>query len=110
MVSVNRHVVLSDRIEIERLLAEVVPLAGGWPAGGVFIGQQFFRGGCVNGFMPNLRPYLLRTLDTRPSSQAAYFSERAEGHAVAARARSHAPYRMAYHRLDNRVIGRLRQG
>lgn len=114
MVLGYRHLVLSDRIEIERLLAEGVSLAGVARRLGVHrstvsreVRRRSFRPDRVHA---NVRPYLRRRLDTRPWSNTVYVAERAQGHAVVQKARSHVPYRMTYDRLVDTVIGLLRQG
>ena len=114
MDSGYRHLVLSDRVEIERLLASGVSQAGIARWLGVApstvsreVRKRSFRPDRVHA---NVRAYLRRRLDTRPWSEAVYVAETAHSNAVKVQANSHQPCRMTYDRLVDVVVGRLRQG
>jgi len=114
-VSGYRHLVLlSDRVEIERLLAQGVSQAGIARALGCHpstvsreIRRRSFRPERVHA---SVRPYLRRCLDTRAWSDAFYVAETAQGHADRLTACSHQPYRITHDRVVDTVMSRLRQG
>ena len=109
-----RHLVLEDRVEIQRLLdldesrAEIARRLGVHRS---TITRELQRGS----WQPerdhaNLRPYLRNKLNTRDPHERLYLAGQAHQQAIVRGRRSHLPFRMEYDRLVDWVLTRLRQG
>ena len=114
MTAHYRHLTLTDRIEVERLLERGLTRAEIARRIGVHrstITRELSRGS----WQPehdhaNLRPYLRNRLDTRGPHDRLYLAGQAQVRADARRTRSHLPFRMRYDRLVDWVITHLRKG
>lgn len=114
MATYYRHLVLADRIEIEKLLdqdhsqAEIARRLGVHRS---TISREIRR----RSWQPerdhaNLRPYLRNKLDTRDAHDRIYLAGQAQHHADTQAARSHQPYRMTHDPLVDWVHTHLRRG
>lgn len=109
-----RHLLLADRIEIEKLVEQ------GYSGSAIArrigchrstISRELRR----RSWQPerdhaNVRPYLRNKLDTRDRHDRIYLAGQAQLHADVRKTRSHQPYRMKYDRLVHWVITHLRFG
>jgi len=109
-----RHLTLSDRIEIEKLLDSghsqtIIAQRVGCHRSTI---SREVRRRCWSPerVHANLRPYLRNKLDTRMPRERIYLAEQAQRHANKRKELSHEPYRMSCDSLVHHVFSRLRDG
>lgn len=114
MTAHYRHLIIHDRIEIQKLYEQGTSKAQIARKIGVHratIGRELRRGA----WQPehdhaNLRPYLRNRLDTRGPHERLYLGGQAQLQANTRSARSHQPYRMRQDQLVDWVLSALRRG